>query len=320
MPRYGNTFAATLDEYTTSMATENWRTTVYEEGACFKLMTHKEYIEFAVNRNLKLVPELLDGDWSQIASANTAEKAANLFARDYTVADGKAIPSDLQFVFPQSSLKKHVETWLARPDGALRNAVFKYCEGCKGGDDTWDSTYHQDFTELLALENPIRYASTGMQELLMTKDWGMGGELVGTTQSDFFKANCIAVFAGTFESGSFYSRVSEKNENVTRDFSDTLPENRVWASLHLNASKRIPAKHDLQRVMQKDADMLLLIDALFTNVSVEGVFSEWPSTVSHYINCVHMTDRYTDGSNVVDFGVRPWYLAVLNICMHMYTF
>ena len=38
-------------------------------------------------------------------------------------------------------------------------------------------------------------------------------------------------------------------------------------------------------------------------------FADWSATVALYVNCVYMTDRTTSGSNVVDFGPRPWYLA-----------
>ena len=54
MPRYGNVAAANMDAYTASMETESWRTTVYEEGGCFALMTHVAYIQFAVEHHLRM--------------------------------------------------------------------------------------------------------------------------------------------------------------------------------------------------------------------------------------------------------------------------
>jgi glycerophosphoryl diester phosphodiesterase len=299
LPTFGDASAATIRDYAASMRTEAWRTTVYQDGGCFKPMFVGQFIEFARTNNLTMVPELLNFAYSTIPAADTPAKAAQLLATAFRDVDA-------QYVFPQSTNIEHVKSWLSASGSTTRtlaNAVYRFREE---GDVTWNSTYAYDFEELLALENPIRYASTGMQELLQTADWGIGGDLQATQAAEFFKEHCIGIFAGTFESWSFSSRSPATGKEA--QLGATLDENKAWAKIY--ATKSVADSKDLQRVMRKDADLLLLLDALFEIVKVKGVYSEWPSTVSHYINCVHMKDRYTDGTNnVVDFGPRPWYLA-----------
>jgi glycerophosphoryl diester phosphodiesterase len=299
LPTHGNTSAATIKDYAASMRTEAWRTTVYQDGGCFKPMFVGQFIEFSRNNNLTMVPELLNFAYSTIPAADTPAKAAQLLAEAFRDVDA-------QYVFPQSTNIEHVKSWLSATSSTTRtlaNAVYRFHEA---GDVTWSSSYKYDFQELLALENPIRYASTGMQELLQTADWGIGGDLQATQAAEFFKEHCIAIFAGTLESWSFSSRSPVYGQEA--QLGTTLDENKAWAKIY--ATKSVADSKDLQRVMRKDADVLLILDALFEIVGVKGVYSEWPSTVSHYINCVHMGDRYTyDTNNVVDFGPRPWYLA-----------
>ena len=40
------------------------------------------------------------------------------------------------------------------------------------------------------------------------------------------------------------------------------------------------------RVVKKDSDMYLALDALAQDVGVMGVFSDWPATVSYYASCM----------------------------------
>jgi glycerophosphoryl diester phosphodiesterase len=40
------------------------------------------------------------------------------------------------------------------------------------------------------------------------------------------------------------------------------------------------------RVVKKDSDMYLALDALAQDVGVIGVFSDWPATVSYYASCM----------------------------------
>ncbi|EKX43407.1 hypothetical protein GUITHDRAFT_110530 [Guillardia theta CCMP2712] len=42
---------------------------------------------------------------------------------------------------------------------------------------------------------------------------------------------------------------------------------------------------NVQSAVRKDADIYLLLDVLFKEVGVYGVFSDWPGTVTHYLNC-----------------------------------
>ena len=305
LPTFGDSSAATIDQYAASVQrTEAWRTTVYQDGACFKPMFVRDFIKFAQTNNVTMLPELLDGDYSMITSADTPAEAAQLLAAAFNGVDS-------QYVFPQSTNVEHVKSWLSSASAyTLTNAVYRFHEA---GDHTWNSTYAHHFEELLALENPIRYASTGLQELLQTAEWGIGGDLQASEVTTFFQEHCIGIFAGTLESWTFYSRSPRPHgldgANVQTQLGATLHENKDWAKLYLNATKDVASSEDLERVMRKDADIILLLDALFEVVKVQGVYSEWPSTVSHYINCVQMPDRYTDGTNLVDFGPRPWYLA-----------
>ena len=40
------------------------------------------------------------------------------------------------------------------------------------------------------------------------------------------------------------------------------------------------------RVVKKDSDMYLALDALAQDVGIIGVFSDWPATVSYYASCM----------------------------------
>ena len=40
------------------------------------------------------------------------------------------------------------------------------------------------------------------------------------------------------------------------------------------------------RAIKKDADMYKALDVLAKKVKIEGIFSDWPATVSFYANCM----------------------------------
>ena len=50
-------------------------------------------------------------------------------------------------------------------------------------------------------------------------------------------------------------------------------------------SDTVTAK-ECQWMVYKDADELLILEALFVEAGAMAVFSEWSATVSHYVSCV----------------------------------
>merc|ERR1719215_950297 len=45
-------------------------------------------------------------------------------------------------------------------------------------------------------------------------------------------------------------------------------------------------------------DTLVVLDVLFKDVGIEGAFSDWPATVSAYVNCVFEPEGYGKTSSV----------------------
>ena len=42
----------------------------------------------------------------------------------------------------------------------------------------------------------------------------------------------------------------------------------------------------IRPLIDRDGDMLALLDVLYRDVGVRGVFSDWPATTTFYANCV----------------------------------
>jgi glycerophosphoryl diester phosphodiesterase len=40
------------------------------------------------------------------------------------------------------------------------------------------------------------------------------------------------------------------------------------------------------RAIKKDSDMYIALDVLARKVKIEGIFSDWPATVTYYANCM----------------------------------
>lgn len=41
----------------------------------------------------------------------------------------------------------------------------------------------------------------------------------------------------------------------------------------------------IQDIINNDGDMYRLIDVLYREVGVKGIFSDWPASVTYYANC-----------------------------------
>ncbi|EKX43403.1 hypothetical protein GUITHDRAFT_110525 [Guillardia theta CCMP2712] len=232
-----------------------------EDGGCATVMTQKEYIQLSMGREMKvkMIPELKEHDYSKI-DIHSQDEAADRFIQDYL---DLGVPPSL--LFPQTFSKQHATRWLSKYPIA-KNTVLLYSPGGQeqNGKDTWETTYKGWFEELQRLGQPIKFAGLPLNEVISAND-ALGGSFSPTEPVRYLKEQGIEIIVWTLER------------------SGAVPSGWYLGVQQGNASTGTHG--NVQSAVRKDADIYLLLDVLFKEVGVYGVFSDWPGTVTHYLNC-----------------------------------
>ncbi len=228
-------------------ATPRWRTDLYTDAAT--LMSHREYIALVKSLGRKFTPELKEPDVPMpFEGTYTQDQYAQQLIDEYREA---GIPPE--DVFPQSFQLRDVLYWLAKEPDFGRQAVF-----LDGRDETAPGF------------DPLR-----------PETWspGMGA----------LRARGVRILAPPLWM------------LVTTD-----AENRIVPSPYARAARTAgldligwslertgPLKgggggyyRSVRPAIDRDGDVLTLLDVLHREVSVRGVFSDWPATTTFYANCV----------------------------------
>lgn len=155
-------------------------------------------------------------------------------------------PSD---VFAQSFNVEDVYYWIDNAPDFGAQAVY-LVEWTDGFDEQAPATWLQDFTALKA--RGVNYIGASLNMLLTVEN----GAMAASAYAKAAKAADINLIAWTLER------------------SGPLGSGGGWYF------------QSVSDVVTDDSDYLVALDVLAQDVGVEGVFSDWPATVTYYANCM----------------------------------
>jgi glycerophosphoryl diester phosphodiesterase len=227
-------------------ATPSWRTDLYSADAT--LLSHAESITLFKKLGAKMTPELKSPSVPMPYEGDyTQEDYAQQMIDEY-----KAAKVPAKHVWAQSFNLDDVQYWLTNEPEFGKQAV--YLDG-RYDDPTFDhtnpATWEPGMGELAGMG--VEYLAPPMWMLLGLDG---SGNIVPSNYATAAKAAGLKLIAWTLErSGLLSSGGGWYYQTVT------------------------PA-------IDNDGDMLTVLDVLAKDVGIEGIFSDWPATVTYYANCM----------------------------------
>lgn len=228
--------------------TPSWRTDLYS-AAGGTLMTHAEYIQLIKKQGVKFTPELKSPSVAMPYQGWTQEAYAQAMIDEYKAAGVPAAD-----VFPQSFNLSDILYWIKAEPEFGKQAVF-----LDERDETDSNFNHMDaatfkpsMKELKAMG--VNYIAPSLP-LLVTVE---GGKIVPSTYAKEAKAAGLKIItwslerSGPLQKGGGYYYKSIKD------------------------------------VVNNDGVVFELLDVLAQQVGIEGIFSDWPATVTYYANCMNL--------------------------------
>lgn len=228
-------------------ATANWRTDLYS-AAGGTLITHAEYIALVKKMGLKFAPELKTPVVPMPYEGWTQQQYAQAMIDEYKAAGVPA--SD---VFAQSFNLADVLYWIKAEPEFGKQAIF-----LDGRDETQEktfntmdaSTFKPTMKELKAMG--VNYIAPSLS-LLVTLE---NGKIVPSVYAKEAKTAGLKIIPWSLErsgplqkgGGYYYKSIND--------------------------------------VVNNDGVIYELVDVLARDVGVEGIFSDWPATVTYYANCM----------------------------------
>ena len=228
-------------------ATAKWRTDLYATTGT--LMTLDEYIALVKSLGRKFTPELKK---PEVAMPFEGSYTQDQYAQQMIDAFRKAgIPgSD---VYAQSFQLRDVLYWLEKEPEFGRQAV--YLNEQDDTDKAFDNMKPETWTTSMA-ELATRGVKILAPPLSMLVTVGEGGRIVPSAYAIEAKEAGLNLIAWSLErsgplktGGGYYYQT-------------------------------------IKPIVDRDGDMLALLDVLYRDVGVMGVFSDWPATTTFYANCV----------------------------------
>ena len=226
--------------------TARWRTELYA-AAGGTLMTHAEFIAMGKKMGVKFTPELKTPSVAMPYDGWTQEQYAQAMIDEYRAAGVPA--SD---VFPQSFNLADILYWIRAEPEFGKQAVF--LDDRDETDKTFDpmnaATFKPSMKELKAQGVNIIAPSLS---LLVTVE---NGRIVPSVYAREAKAAGLKIIAWSLER------------------SGPLQKGGGYYYKSIN------------QVVNNDGVIYELVDVLAQQVGVEGIFSDWPATVTFYANCM----------------------------------
>ncbi len=238
--------ATTAEEYLGGTA--SWRTDLYTGRGT--LMSLRESLALNERLGVKHTPELKGGDAARIAQVFGSQAHYAQKMIDELRAAGIR-PRD---VWMQSFDKRDVLYWVQSAPEYGRQAVYL---------DSVDPTAsppvpRQTLPELRELhQKGVRYFAPPMPALL---DVDASGNVVPSAYAKDIKRVGFKIIAWTFERSDLRAGASKGGFYYAFD-----PQGKA---------------------IRTDGDMYKALDVLARDVGIEGIFSDWPATVTYYANCM----------------------------------
>ena len=228
-------------------ATPRWRTDLYADGAT--LMSHREYIALVKSLGRRFTPELKAPEVPMpFEGTYTQDRYAQQLIDEYREAG--ISPDD---VYPQSFQLRDVLYWLAKEPAFGRQAVFldDRDERVPGFDPMRPETWRPGMAALR--DQGVRILAPPLW-MLVTTD--AENRIVPSAYARAARAAGLDLMAWSLE-----------RSGPLKDGGG-------------------PYYRSVRPAIDRDGDMLTLLDVLHREVGVRGVFSDWPATTTFYANCV----------------------------------
>lgn len=226
--------------------TLDWRTDLY--ATCGTLMTHAESIELFTDLDVGMTPELKVPSVPMPYEGDyTQEQYAQQMIDEY-----KAAGVDASRVWAQSFSLDDVRYWIANEPTFGNQAVYlddRY-DTLDGFDPGDPQTFSPTMDELVADGVKIVAPPTWV---LVTLE---GGQIVPSAYAKAARTAGLGIITWTLErSGPLKG---------TTDF----------------------YYQSVAGAIERDGDMMVLLDVLAQDVGIRGIFSDWAATVTYYANCM----------------------------------
>jgi len=228
--------------------TANWRTDLYTGRGT--LMTLEDSIELNKKNGVKHTPELKAGNPDRV-NAIFGSRAA---MAQKMIDTYKAHGVDPKDVFAQSFIKDDILYWVQHEPRFGRQAVYL---------DSIDPTVSPPIPRL-SVQELQKLRSQGVQIFappmfaLLSVD--PSGEIVPSQYAIDIKAAGFKIITWTFERSDLRQGAAKAGFYYLFD--------------------------PLGQAVKKDSDMYKALDVLARKVGIQGIFSDWPATVTYYASCM----------------------------------
>ncbi|CAO3405014.1 glycerophosphodiester phosphodiesterase family protein [Azospirillum palustre] len=225
-----------------------WRTDLYA-AAGGTLMTHAEYIRLVKAQGLKFTPELKAPAVDMPYQGWTQENYAQAMIDEYKAA---GIPPE--DVFPQSFNLSDILYWIKAEPAFAKQAILldERDETDKTFNHMDPATFKPSMKELK--EMGVNYIAPSLPLLVTVEN----GRIAPSAYAREAKAAGLKIITWSLErsgplqkgGGYYYKTINE--------------------------------------IVNNDGMIYELVDVLAQQVGVEGIFSDWPATVTYYANCMNL--------------------------------
>ena len=212
------------------------------------LLTHAEYIAMVKKWGVKFTPELKQPSVKMPYEGWTQEQYAQAMIDEYKAAG--IPPSD---VFPQSFNLADVLYWIKAEPEFGKQAIFLDERDEKTGFDPMNAaTFKPSMTELKA--QGVNYIAPAIPLLVTVEN----GKIAPSVYAREAKAAGLKIITWSLER------------------SGPLQQGGGYYYQPINS------------IVNNDGVIYELVDVLAQQVGVEGIFSDWPATVTYYANCMNL--------------------------------
>ncbi|WP_010199452.1 glycerophosphodiester phosphodiesterase family protein [Psychrobacter sp. PAMC 21119] len=241
-----NKKATSIDEYMN--ATAPWRTDLYSQNG--KVLTLKEHIALARQLGMKHTPELKAPAVTMPFNGYRLDDYRQQLIETYKAA---GVPAN--DVFAQSFNIEDLDYWIKNEPAYGANAVYLIDDSNETAENkTFDkddaTTWKHSLADIKA--RGINIIAPALWLLVTTDD---NGKMIPSAYAKQAKANDLKIITWSIER------------------SGPLANGGDWYYSGLGEA------------INNDGDMMNYIDVLAQDVGVQGIFSDWPATVSYYANC-----------------------------------
>ncbi len=230
-------------------STPNFRTELYTGNGT--LISHKESIELFNSLHRKMIPELKAGNIEDInAIFGSQEAYAQKMIDEYIEAGIRP-----RNVWPQSFNLSDVLYWINTASTSAYSKQAVFLDG-RYNDPTFDhadpNTWSPTMEELVA--NGVQIIAPPMWMLVKSET----GEIKSSIYAEKAKSAGLDMITWTLERSGLLQDSGGWYYQTTTDLID------------------------------KDGDVMRMLDILAKQVGVIGIFSDWPATVTYYANCMKL--------------------------------